>query len=427
MFEQELLVPALHLRTEVHLRRQLRLQRAGAPLKASTIKAPSGASPSAPDGPLQGHIMRLAHLLGSTLLLSLAAAPLGPSRALAAPPAAASTVSGAGLVVPVAKAGRARPLVAVVADSEGAQTTDFIVPYGVLKESGVADVRSVSTRAGPIAMTRGLRIMTDETIADFDAREAAGADIVIVPAQAEPKSPALSRWLRAQAAKGATIISVCEGARVLANAGLLEGKRAVTHWASLQSMAKSYPATTWVRDLRYVQDGAVVTTAGVTASIPMSLALVEAIGGRAGAESTARHFGVESWTPAHRTADFAIEKADRAAAALAQRAAQETTEIPLEDGVDEVSLALEVEAWGRSMRTKVLTTHSGRTPIRSRNGLVILPDAEAKAGSHIVEAAALPAVPELDDTIAAIGRRYGAAVTRFAILAMEYDARRAGQ
>jgi transcriptional regulator GlxA family with amidase domain len=335
-------------------------------------------------------------------------------------------VSGAGLVVPAAKAGRARPIIAVVADSEGAQTTDFIVPYGVLKDSGVADVRSVSTRGGTIVMTRGLRIIADETIADFDAREAAGADIVIVPAQAEPKSPALSKWIRAQAAKGAIVISVCEGARVLANAGLLEGKHAVTHWAALQSMAKSYPGTTWVRDLRYVQDGTVITTAGVTASIPMSLALVEAIGGRAAAETTARHFGVESWGTAHRTSDFAIEKTDRAAAALAQRSPQETTEIPIEDGVDEVSLALQAEAWGRTMRTKVVTTHAGRTPVRSRNGLIIVADAEAKPGSNVVEAATLPAVPELEATLAEIGRRYGSGVIRFAVLAMEYDARGKG-
>lgn len=370
--------------------------------------------------------MRLSHLLGSTLFLSLAVAPLGNSRALAAPPASSTAVSGAGLVVPVAKAGRVRPLIAVVADSEGAQTTDFIVPYGVLKDSGVADVRSVSTRGGTIVMTRGLRIVADETIAEFDAREAAGADIVIVPAQAEPKSPALSKWLRAQAAKGATIVSVCEGARVLANAGLLEGRRAVTHWAALQSMAKSYPTTTWVRDLRYVQDGAVITTAGVTASIPMSLALVEAIGGHAAAEATARHFGVESWGPAHRTSDFAIEKTDRAAAALAQRAPQETTEIPIDDGVDEVSLALQAEAWGCTMRTKVVTTHAGRTPVRSRHGLVIMADAESKPGSHVVEAATLPAVPELEATLAEMGRRYGSGVIRFAVLAMEYDARGKG-
>jgi transcriptional regulator GlxA family with amidase domain len=276
-------------------------------------------------------------------------------------------------------------------------------------------------------MTRGLRIMADETIADFDSRDAAGADIVIVPAQAKPKSPALLKWLRAQAAKGAIIISVCEGSRVLAQAGLLDGKRAVTHWASLDSMAKDYPTTTWLRDIRYVQDGAVITTAGVTASIPMSLALVEAIGGRAAADATARRLGVKAWGPTHRTADFAIEASDRAAAAQAHRAPRETTEIPISDGVDEVSLALQTEAWGRTMRTEVLTTHAGRAPVHSRHGLVILPDAEAKAGNHVVAAATLPAVPELEATLAEMGSRYGAAVIRFAILAMEYDGRRTGE
>jgi transcriptional regulator GlxA family with amidase domain len=236
----------------------------------------------------------------------------------------------------------------VVADKAGAQTTDFIVPYGVLKAASVADVRSVSTGSKPITMSRGLRIMADETTAAFDARESAGADIVIVPAQAEPKSAALIKWLRAQAAKGATIISVCEGSRVLAKAGLLQGKRTVTHWASLTDLAKAHPATTWVRDRRYIQDGSVITTAGVTASIPMSVALVEAIAGRATAEATASRLGVGSWGPVHRTAGFAIEPADRAAAGLAQRAPRETIEIPVDDGVDEVSLALQTEHGGEA-------------------------------------------------------------------------------
>jgi len=365
--------------------------------------------------------MRNSILLGSSLLLALAVAQPRVAEAQAAPAAAAADQAGAGLFVPPAKAGRARPLIAVVADKAGTQTTDFIVPYGVLKDSGVADVRSVSIGTGPIEMTRGLRIMTDETIAHFDARETAGADIVIVPAQAEPKSPALLTWLRAQAAKGATIISICEGARVLAAAGLLDGKRAVTHWAAIQDLAKHFPRTTWLRDRRYVQDGTIITTAGVTASIPMSLAIVDAIGGHATADATARRFGVQTWGPAHRTADFAIEPRDRAAAAEAQRAKRETTEIPIADGVDEVSLALQAEAWGRSMRTKVLTTHADRTPVRSRHGLVILPDAEARPGNHVVEAATLPAVPAFEATLAEMGSRYGAGVIRFAVLAMEYD------
>lgn len=341
----------------------------------------------------------------------------------AAPPAPAIAPAADALVVPPPKAGRARPLIVIVADKAGAQTTDFIVPYGVLKDSGVADVRSLSTATGPIEMTRGLRIMADETVAAFDAREQAGADIVILPAQAKPKSPVLTTWLRAQAAKGATIIAVCEGARILAGAGLLDGKRAVTHWSSLADMAKAYPGTVWVRDRRYVQDGTIVTTAGVTASIPMSLALVEAIGGRGSAEATARHFGVRAWGAAHRTNDFAIEASDRAAAAKAQRAKPETTEIPIGDGVDEVSLALQTEAWGRSMRTKVVTTSSPRAPVRSRRGLLLLPDADPKAGSRVVQAAAtLPAVPALESTLAEMASRYGPGAVRFAVLGMEYDA-----
>jgi hypothetical protein len=148
---------------------------------------------------------------------------------------------------------------------------------------------------------------------------------------------------------------------------------------------------------------------------------VEAIGGRAAAEATALRFGAKHWEPAHRTADFEITASDRAAASQAQRAKRETTEIPIEDGVDEVSLALQAEAWGRSMRTKVLTTRPSRAPVRSRHGLIILPDAEAKVGSHVVAAATLPAVPALDETLAQMGSRYGPSATRFAVLAMEYD------
>ena len=363
--------------------------------------------------------MRLSRLLLPAALLGLSAAQAGLAPALAAPPSAVPPAS-AGLVVPKPKAGRARPLIAVVADSDGAQTTDFIVPYGVLKASGVAEVRSVSTRSGAIAMTRGLRIVADETIATFDGREPIGADIVVVPAQAKPKSAALRTWLRGQSAKGATIVSVCEGARVLAEAGLLRGKRAATHWAALDAMAKSHPETTWVRDLRYVQDGAVITTAGVSASLPASLALVEAIGGRAAAAATAARFGTDAWGPGHRTARFAIGRDDRAAAAAALRAKRERVEIPIAGGVDEVSLALQVEAWGRSLRSRVVTTRIGGAPVRSRSGLLIVPDAEPRPGSHVVEAAALPAVTALEATLAQMERRYGPAAARFAVLGMEY-------
>ena len=296
----------------------------------------------------------------------------------------------------------------------------------MLKESGVADVRSLSTGGGAIKLTRGLSIIADETMAQFDAREASGADIVVVPAQAAPKDTALPKWVRSQASKGATIISVCEGARVLAHAGLLSGKRAVTHFSAVEGLSKAYPDTIWVRDRRYLQDGAIISTTGVTASIPMSLALVEAIGGHSVAMATARRFGVETWSSAHRTADFVLEKTDIAAAILAMGEVwtHETIEAPLDDGVDEVSLALQTDAWGRTYRTKVVTTHPGRAAIRSRHGLVILPDAEAQTGRFLISSGSTPATAQLNEALAEMGRRYGPSATRLATLGMEYDAPR---
>jgi len=327
------------------------------------------------------------------------------------------------LSVSAPKAGRARPLIVVVAENLGAETTDFAVPYGVLKDAGVADVLSVSTGPGPVQLRRSLKIMADQTLSQFDALEPAGADIVIVPAQVAPKDPVLSAWVRAQADKGATIVSVCEGARVLANAGLLRDKRAATHWSAIKDLTKTYPETTWVRDQRYVQDGKIISTTGVTASIPMSLALVEAIGGKEVAQATATRFGVTTWGSAHRTADFALQKRDVAAALGSMVAGwtHETLEAPVTDGVDEVALALRVDVWGRSYRTDVVTTGVTLAPVRSRHGLTILPDAEAEKGGRVMPGQPMAAGPQLDAAIADMGRRYGRGAVRLAKIALEYD------
>ena len=368
--------------------------------------------------------MRAIFVTISVLTPSLSALSLAAAGSPIASPAYAAEVVNDHFTLPAPKAGRSRPLVVVVAETAGAETTDFVVPYGVLKDSGVADVRSISTGTGPIKLTRGLSILADETMAQFDAREASGADIVIVPAQAAPKDATLANWLRAQAAKGATIVSVCEGARVLAHAGLLEGKRAVTHFSAIEGLTKAYPTTTWVRDRRYLQDGAIISTTGVTASIPMSLALVEAIGGHTVAKVTAQHFGIEVWNSAHVTANFVLGKADYTAAVLAMSEVwtHETIEAPIDNGIDEVSLALQTDAWGRTYRTKVITTHPGSAAIRSLRGLVIMPDTKAVPGRYVIQSGAKPAVAKLNEAFAAIGRRYGPGATRLATLGMEYDA-----
>jgi transcriptional regulator GlxA family with amidase domain len=379
--------------------------------------------------PLETLPMRQLALTASVVAIAVLLAEPGP--ALAAPISAPVAASADHLVLPAPKTGRSRPLVVVVGDDAGAETTDFIIPYAVLKESGLADVRTLSTAPGPLKLMMTLKVQPDETTAQFQAAEPRGADIVIVPAQMNPKDAELIAFIRDQAAKGATIVSICEGARVLAEAGLLDGRRATTHFASLAKFDKAYPRTTWVRDRRYVQDGPIISTTGVTASIPASLALVEAIGGRAEALATARRIGVSNWGSAHRTADFAITGADYASAISGMAAVwtHETLEVPLADGADEIALALRADAWGRTFRSKVVSTRAGLTPTRGHNGLMILPEAEPVKGRPLIPVRAGPPALQLESSLVDIGLRYGPGAARLARVGLEYDppARQAAQ
>jgi transcriptional regulator GlxA family with amidase domain len=206
------------------------------------------------------------------------AAPLFPESPTPMP-SAVSADEHARTIAALAPPKRARPLVAVVAGRHGVETTDFVVPFGVLYRSRVADVRALGVHDGPVPMMPALTIKPQMTLAAFDAEHPDGADYVIVPAMHE-QAPDIVAWLEKQAASGATIVGVCEGARLLGAAGLLNGRRATTHWYALDDLQRASPTMIWQRDRRYVVDQRVVTATGVTASLPISLALVEAASSR---------------------------------------------------------------------------------------------------------------------------------------------------
>ncbi len=94
-----------------------------------------------------------------------------------------------------------------------------MIPYGVLAQSGVADVVSLATQPGLLKLPP-LQINPDSTVAQFDLRYPEGADYVIVPAVMKQDDPTLLAWVSAQAGKGATMVSICNGSIVLANARL---------------------------------------------------------------------------------------------------------------------------------------------------------------------------------------------------------------
>ena len=118
----------------------------------------------------------------------------------------------------------------------------------------------------------------------------ARADTIIVPGQARPAPPSdrVRAALAAAAARGTRMVSICTGAVVLAAAGLLDGRRATTHWQEAAALARDYPAVTVDPGVLYVDDGSVLTSAGVAAGIDLCLHIIRADAGAAAANQRAR-------------------------------------------------------------------------------------------------------------------------------------------
>jgi transcriptional regulator GlxA family with amidase domain len=118
-------------------------------------------------------------------------------------------------------------------------------------------------------------------------------DILVVPGgwgtRREVTNPVLLAWLRNRAAEVETLAAVCTGSMLLGFAGLLEGLHATTHWRSLDWMRDSFPSVWVERNLHVVEDGRVVTSAGISAGIDMALKVVARHCGEAVARTTARH------------------------------------------------------------------------------------------------------------------------------------------
>ena len=320
---------------------------------------------------------------------------------------------------------RQRPLIAIIGVNDGTETTDYLMPYGILRRADVADVVALATQPGPVQLHPALRVEPDATTAVFDAQHPEGADYVIVPAMMRDDDPDVLTWIRAQSAKGAMVIGVCVGATVVGASGLLDGRRATTHWYSLSELRQKHPTIRYVADRRYVVDGNVATTTGITASMPMMLTLIEAIAGRDKAEAVARDLGLDHWDARHDSGAFKFTR-PFALTAIGNTLAffnHEQLGIPLTIGMDEVSLALTADAWSRTFRSGAVTFAAKDGAVVSRAGIRILPDQVASdwpADRRVSAMADMPSAKALDRTLEDITARYGARTTDLVAMQLEY-------
>ena len=157
---------------------------------------------------------------------------------------------------------------------EDAEELDFVGPWEVFTTARQEGDRvvTVAERPGPVRAHKGLRVLPDHSFADCPE-----LDVILVPGgqgtRLEVDNPVLLSWLVERAPRATWLTSVCTGSLVLWGAGLAHGKRVTTHWAFVETMREK-DGITVVDDERWVVDGNLVTSAGVSAGIDMSLWLV---------------------------------------------------------------------------------------------------------------------------------------------------------
>lgn len=145
----------------------------------------------------------------------------------------------------------------------------------------------------PVVARGGLRVLPEFTLETHPP-----LDVLLIPGGVVDGllgDEALLAWVRAQSARAELTASVCTGAFVLARAGLLDGRRATTHWEDQADLARDFPAVTVVPGVSWVDEGRVITSGGISAGIDMTLHLVGRLHSRALAEATARQMEYR-WT-----------------------------------------------------------------------------------------------------------------------------------
>ncbi|WP_328543986.1 GlxA family transcriptional regulator [Streptomyces europaeiscabiei] len=216
---------------------------------------------------------------------------------------------------------------------DGVQSLDVTGPMEVFAGAeqhtpGTYRISTASLDGTPVRASSGLTLVPDHTLATAPAPHT-----LLVPGGQGTRNPApeVIAWLREHGPRAQRLVSVCTGAILLAEAGLLDGRRATTHWAYCDTLARHHPAIEVDPDPIFVRDGHVATSAGVTSGIDLALALVEEDIGREVALAIARHLVVFLRRPGNQ-AQFSAQLAAQTARREPLREVQQwITEHPGDD------------------------------------------------------------------------------------------------
>lgn len=184
------------------------------------------------------------------------------------------------------------------------EVLDFAGPFEVFSITTLVNsdkkpfvVKTISETGDIISARNGLKVKPD-----FNFQNHPNLDILIVPGgygaeEIEIHNPAVIQWIRNQSTTADFLTSVCTGAFLLAKAGLLDGKKATTHWMDIDRLEKEFPKVSIRRGVKFVDEGSLITSGGISAGINMSFHIISRLYGSEVAEQTANRMEYDIQLP----------------------------------------------------------------------------------------------------------------------------------
>ncbi|MFD0662791.1 DJ-1/PfpI family protein [Thermocatellispora tengchongensis] len=302
-----------------------------------------------------------------------------------------------------------KPTAVVVVGNSGANIADALVSYEVLAVTGAFNVYTVAPERRPLPLLGGLDLVPDLSFAQLEQRlSGSDPDVTVVPAM--PDSDASDRamvtsWIRDTASEG-LLLSVCAGAQLAAEAGLLDGRDATSHWYRISGFEHDHPEVNWRRGIRYIDDGDVISTGGLLSAVDGTLRVVERLVGADAARAAAQAVGWRYYTPGRAAtlpqSELTLGDAVLYTLNIGFRWDAPTVGVVLTDGVGELELAAAFDPYAEhSMAARTVAVTPDGAAVRSRHGLTFVPrDTLANASDRfdrlLVPGAAASPHPAID-------------------------------
>ncbi|WP_088069560.1 DJ-1/PfpI family protein [Gottfriedia luciferensis] len=274
-----------------------------------------------------------------------------------------------------------KPTVAVVmADSSmPSEDFDFLIPYTLFSMTDAYNVYAVAPDKNIKSLSGGLDVIPHYSYKELDNLLNKSPDIIVVPYMDiidEKKYQPTRSWIQKHSiSKTTTFLSICGGSLNLADAGLLKGKSATSHWQALPLLIRKYTDTNWKADVRYVQDGNVLTTAGQSAGIDGVLHLISEKLGEPVASKIAKEISYPSYQfvqnpkvkPFSMNSKFATYILN-----LGFNWNKKQNGVLLYKDMNEIALSSIFDSYGDTGTTQILTVSSSNVPITTKHHLTIL-------------------------------------------------------